>query len=558
MRRFWPKTLISQMILILLAGLVVSHMVAGWIYTSDRTRVARAIGGHAAAQRIANLAHLIDEAPPEWRVRLITAATDPRLRISLSSRPPPAIPATTDATDPPIRAYLLDQLPPALGARLQVLVTRPPGQAKPEAVRLFHHDDAWTEPVPDSGGTGRRETNAAAGGASAEAERLGAQEKSPRMPRRPAVADGDATGPWMHGTGTHGTGMPGPGMHGPGTHGPGTPGIGPGPRPGGPGPPHWRRIRVSMQLTDGQWLNFNLGLPDTAPTTSWQFLIAMGVMSGIVILASVWVVRRATAPLGVVTRAAQRLGHDVNAPPIAETGSAEMRQAAQAFNDMQARLQRLLQNRTTMLAALSHDLRTPLTLLRLRIESLRIEGLRETEERDRMLASVETLDNMVDATLKFARDASAPETRRRTDLTALLASIVDDMADAGMPVTMEPADPVVLECQPGGLRRAVTNLLDNAVKYGQRAGLTLQTTADRVRIVIDDDGPGIPEADLLNVFEPYFRLEQSRSRDTGGTGLGLAIAQTIAEAHDGRIVLTNRPGGGLRATVDLPRSSVLC
>ena len=541
MRRFWPKTLISQMILILLAGLVVSHMVAGWIYTSDRTRVARAIGGYAAAQRIANLAHLIDEAPPEWRVRLIAAATDPRLRISLSSRPPPTIPATSDATDPPIRAYLLDQLPPALGAKLQVLVTRPPGQARPETVRLFHHDDAWPEPIPD------------AGGASAEAERLGAQEKSPRMPRRPTVADGAAMGPGMPGTG-----MPGSGMHGPGMHGPGMHGIGPGPRPGGPGPPHWRRIRVSIQLTDGQWLNFNLGLPDTAPTTSWQFLIAMGVMSGIVILASVWAVRRATAPLGVVTRAAQRLGHDVNAPPIAETGSAEMRQAAQAFNDMQARLQRLLQNRTTMLAALSHDLRTPLTLLRLRIESLRIEGSRETEERDRMLASVETLDNMVDATLKFARDASAPETRRRTDLTALLTSIVDDMADAGMPVTMEPADPVVLECQPNGLRRAVTNLLDNAIKYGQRAGLTLQTTADRVRIVIDDDGPGIPEADLLNVFEPYFRLEQSRSRDTGGTGLGLAIAQTIAAAHDGRIVLANRPGGGLRATVDLPRSSVLC
>ena len=476
MKRFWPNTLISQMILILLAGLVVSHVIAGWIYTSDRTRVARAIGGYAAAQRIANLAHLIDEAPPEWRIRLIAVAADPRLRISLSSQPPPATTQATDAADLPIRAYLLDQLPDALAAKLHVLVTRPAGP--------------------------------------------------------PPV--GQATSAVVHR-------MQGAGPHGPNLHGPG---------PGMPGPPHWRRIQVTVQLTDGQWLSFNLGLPDAAPTTSWQFLIAMGVMSGIVVLACVWAVRRVTAPLGIVTRAAERLGRDVNARPIAETGSAEMRQAAQAFNDMQARLQRLLRNRTTMLAALSHDLRTPLTLLR-----LRIEGLRETEERDRMLASIETLDSMVDATLRFARDASAPEARRRTDLTSLLASIVDDMADAGMPVTMEPADAVVLECQPGGLRRAVTNLLDNAVKYGQRAHLELQASADWIRIVIDDDGPGIPDAELLNVFEPYRRLEQSRSRGTGGTGLGLAIAQTIADAHDGRITLANRPGGGLRAVLDLPRGT---
>jgi signal transduction histidine kinase len=522
--------LISQMILILLAGMVVSHLAAGWIYTSDRTRVARAIGGYAAAQRIANLAHLIDEAPPEWRVRLIAVAADPRLRISLSSRPPPTIPETTDAADLPIRAYLLDQLSEVLGANLQVLVTRPAGQARPDMPPPWHHDEAWSEPLPPipmADGAGGSVSDAAARGSQAGSEKSGAQEKSAMTPRRPASADANGMGPWMHG----------PGMLGPG--------------PGGPGPPHWRRIRVTMQLTDGQWLSFNLGVPDTAPTTSWQFLIAMGVMSGIVVLASVWAVRRATAPLGVVTQAAERLGRDVNAPPIAETGSAEMRQAAQAFNDMQARLQRLLQNRTTMLAALSHDLRTPLTLLRLRIESLP-----EAEERDRMLASVETLDGMVDATLKFARDASTPETWRRTDLTSLLDSIVDDMADAGMPVTMEPAASVVLECQPGGLRRAVTNLLDNAIKYGQRARLMLETSADRVRIVIDDDGPGIPDGELLNVFEPYFRLEQSRNRDTGGTGLGLAIAQTIAEAHDGRIELANRSGGGLRAVLDLPRVGV--
>ena len=227
-----------------------------------------------------------------------------------------------------------------------------------------------------------------------------------------------------------------------------------------------------------------------------------------------------------------------------------MRQAAHAFNDMQARLQRLLTNRTTMLAALSHDLRTPLTLLR-----LRIEAQPDSEDREKMLASIDTLDGMIDATLKYARDTTAPETWRPTDLSALLASIVDDMEDAGMPVGMRPADPLVLECQPGGLRRVVTNLIENAIKYGTVARVSLEATPQAARIVIDDDGPGIPEAELLKVFEPFHRLEQSRSRETGGSGLGLAIAQAIAEAHHGAITLTNRPEGGLRAVLSLPRSA---
>lgn len=317
------------------------------------------------------------------------------------------------------------------------------------------------------------------------------------------------------------------------------------------GPGLWRRLVVTVQLTDGPYLTFSLGLPEVRPPLNWPFLLPLGVMAVIVVLACVWAVRRVTAPLGVVTQAAERLGRNVNAPPIPETGTREMRQAAHAFNEMQARLQRLLRNRTTMLAALSHDLRTPLTLLR-----LRIEGLPDSEERERMLASIATLDAMIDATLDFARGTTAPEAWRRTDLAALLGSIVDDMTDAGLPVTLAPAEPVVLECQPGALRRAITNLLDNAVKYGTVARVSLQAAPDAVRIVVDDDGPGIPEPDLQKVFEPFHRLEESRSRETGGTGLGLAIAQTIAETHGGAITLANRPGGGLRAILTLPRAPV--
>jgi signal transduction histidine kinase len=459
MTRLLPRTLVGQVILILLGGLVVSHLGASWIYTTDRERAVRAIGGYAATQRIANLAQLIDEAPEDWRGRIVAAASDPTMRVSLSSQPPATTAEASDSAELPIRSYLAEQLPEVLAARLRIVVT---GTAGPPLTGFPH-------PMP-------------------------------------------MMGPWMH------------------------------------GPVGWRSLQATFQLSNGQWLLFTAALPDAGPSVSWQFVTAMAIMSAIVVLTSIWAVRRVTAPLGSVIRAADRLGRDVNAPPIVEAGSREMRQAAHAFNEMQGRLQRLLESRTRMLAALSHDLRTPLTLLR-----LRTEGLREGEERDRMLANIGDLDTMIDATLQFARDDAAAEPWRRTDLTALLASIVDDMADAGMPVTMEPAQSVILECQPGGLRRAIANLLDNGVKYGKAVRVELGGSMVSISIVIDDDGPGIPDDALQRVFEPFYRLEQSRSRETGGTGLGLAIAQSIAQAHGGQIALANRSGGGLRAILSLPR-----
>jgi signal transduction histidine kinase len=454
-----PRTLVGQVILILLSGLLVSHLVASWIYTTDREQAVRAIGGYVATQRIANLARLIDEAPEDWRDRIVAAANDPTLRISLSLQPPAIDTEESAPADLAVRGYLAEQLPDSLAAHLRVAV----GAASGHPLAGFRHP----------------------------------------MPRM---------GPWMHGAAG------------------------------------WRGLQAVVQLSDGQWLSFVAALPASGPSTSWQFVAAMVVMSIIVVLTSIWAVRRITAPLGTVLRAAERFGHDVKAPPMAEAGSREMRQAARAFNEMQERLQRLLENRTRMLAALSHDLRTPLTLLRLRAECLT-----EGEERDRMLANIGDLDAMVDATLKFARDEATAEPWRRTDLAALVTSIVDDMADAGLKVTIGAAEPVILECQSGGLRRAVTNLLDNAVKYGGAAHVRILGSPTDVRIVVDDEGPGIPSAEIPKVFDPFYRVEQSRSRETGGTGLGLAIAQSIAQAHEGQITLSNRPEGGLRAILSLPR-----
>jgi signal transduction histidine kinase len=208
----------------------------------------------------------------------------------------------------------------------------------------------------------------------------------------------------------------------------------------------------------------------------------------------------------------------------------------------------LIENRTRMLAAISHDLRTPLTLLRLRVETVE-----NPEERNKMLATIAEMDSMVGATLQFARDDAATEARRQTDISALLQSVVDEMVDAGLPVAIELAEPIVYECRPDALKRAIRNLLDNAVKYGKTARVVIRTTAKAIEITIDDEGPGIPEQELSRVFDPFYRIEQSRSPETGGVGLGLAIAQSIVQGHGGELALSNRPVAGLRARITLPR-----
>jgi signal transduction histidine kinase len=325
---------------------------------------------------------------------------------------------------------------------------------------------------------------------------------------------------------------PGPMMHGFGAFG----GFG-----------GFRDLQVAVPLPDGQWLSFVTALPESGSAFSRQFLLSMGIMAIVILAVSVWAVRRVTAPLAAVSAAAERLGNDLNSPPMPETSMIETRQAAHAFNTMQARLRGLIENRTRMLAAISHDLRTPLTLLR-----LRAENVENPQERDKMLATIAEMDSMVGVTLQFARDEATTEVRCPTDIVALVQSIVDDMADAGMPVKMPPAEPLVYDCRPDALRRAIRNLVDNAVKYGKAASVTIQTTPKSIDIVIDDEGPGIPEQELARVFDPFYRLEESRNRETGGVGLGLAIAQSIVQAHRGELVLSNRQAGGIRARISLP------
>jgi signal transduction histidine kinase len=286
--------------------------------------------------------------------------------------------------------------------------------------------------------------------------------------------------------------------------------------------------------------------------TSWPLRFALGISvltAGIALLA-IWAARRATVPLARFAQAASRLGTDVGAPPMPETGPSEIVQAARAFNQMQERLQRLVDDRTRMLAAIAHDLRTALTRLRLRAELID-----DPEQQAKAAADLDAMAAMLDETLAFARDDGARETRQDVDLAALARSLCDDLADTGHPVTYAGPDRLRLACRPVALQRALANVIDNAVHYGGSADVTLRGEPDRAVLTIEDRGPGIPRDMREQVFQPFFRLEPSRSRATGGTGLGLAVARTIVHRHGGEITLADRQGGGLVVRIALPRDA---
>jgi len=271
-------------------------------------------------------------------------------------------------------------------------------------------------------------------------------------------------------------------------------------------------------------------------------------MAIVVTVFSVWAVRHSTAPLALFAGAAERLGRDVNAPDLPEDGAREVHLAAKAFNEMKRRLRGLISDRTQMLAAISHDLRTPITRLR-----LRAEFVEDKEQRGKMLNDLEQMEAMIASTLAFARDDNANEPRKKLDLVALIQSVCDDASDTGHDVVFTGTQSVFFNGRPLALRRALANLVDNAVKYGHRARVRIDQSPKHFNIVVEDEGPGIPEDELERVFEPFFRLDISRNRETGGTGLGLAVVRSIVRGHSGDVSLSNRPEGGLRATVTLPQ-----
>jgi signal transduction histidine kinase len=309
-------------------------------------------------------------------------------------------------------------------------------------------------------------------------------------------------------------------------------------------------LAVAVDLTDGRWLVARAG--PVPPPPGWQlsYLIAFALTAALVCLAAMGAVRRLTRPLSALAQAADDFGRGLGGPVLEERGPLEVRRTVRAFNLMRERLRRFVDDRTRMLAAIGHDLRTPLTSLR-----LRAEFVEDDETRQKIIETLEEMQRMVEAALGFLREEAANEPVAEVDLGALVESVVTDYADLGQEVRFAGGVGVRLRCRPDALRRALRNLIENALRYGKRAQVRLEQTLGEVRILVEDEGPGIPPEMLERVFEPFVRVEQSRSRETGGIGLGLAIARTIARSHGGDVRLSNRPQGGLCAMIVLPRDS---
>lgn len=304
-------------------------------------------------------------------------------------------------------------------------------------------------------------------------------------------------------------------------------------------------LTLSIRLASGDWLNVRTMFHRPALQISPQALLPLVLMAAAVALVAWWTARRVVGPMRALAVGADRLGRGLDADPLPVRGPLEVRETTRAFNLMKDRLTRFVSERTQMLAALSHDLRSPLTAMRLRAEMLD-----ETEDSIRLRALVEEMQAMVEATLEFARGVARAEPAAEIDLAALLGDLVGDVGEGK--ATLAPSRPLLATIRPQALSRALRNLIDNALRYGGVAKVTLDREPGLAVITIADEGPGLPDDQLEAVFEPFVRLEGSRSRDTGGIGLGLAISRTIVRSQGGTVQLRNAAEGGLQAVVRLP------
>lgn len=307
------------------------------------------------------------------------------------------------------------------------------------------------------------------------------------------------------------------------------------------------RLLVSVALEDGRWLNTEWQLPKRDLDWLKASLRSNFILALVLSLVAFVIVRRVTKPIKALANAAEELGRGADVPPLREAGPREIRQATSAFNAMQDRLTRFVNDRTQMLAAISHDLRTPITSLRLRAELLDDE-----EARDNMVRTLEEMQAMTESVLSFSRDEATNEATERVDLRALLQDCVDMLDDGERDIALNAPLAVQMSARPLALKRAFGNLIENALKYGDAARILLSEQSGQAVIAILDQGPGIPEERIEEMFKPFARLESSRNRETGGTGLGLAIARSVARSHGGDITMENAAEGGLIVKVTLP------
>lgn len=313
-----------------------------------------------------------------------------------------------------------------------------------------------------------------------------------------------------------------------------------------------KQIQLSINLGPHQWLNLDAQIV----LKSWFLQILLFVLEfflAVGVLFYLWSINRFIGPLRQFTLAAKRLGEDLHASALPETGPSDVRKAARAMNHMQEKLRSFVRDRTQMLAAISHDLRTPITRLKLRSQFIQDETIR-----DKNIHDCDEMEAMIADTLNFAKLDSQRGEPVRLEFASLLTSVCDDLNDVHGHVHLQPIQrKLIMHGRPLSLKRALNNVIENALKYGHEARVSVHLQQQNIVITVDDKGPGIDEACINKVFSPFFRTEASRSRNTGGAGLGLAVARDVMRMHGGDVALKNKRSGGLRVIMTLPQSGEL-
>ncbi len=307
-------------------------------------------------------------------------------------------------------------------------------------------------------------------------------------------------------------------------------------------------LMIAIEQGDGSWITTNAPWPRPDRRIVWALIGQTLIIYVLILLPVLWIARRISRPLRALAAAARDFGPRSEPITLPSEGPGDVRDVTAAFNALTTRVTAMLDEKDRMLGAIGHDLRTPLAALRVRIESVEDE-----QDRARMADTIEEMSRTLDDILSLARLGRPSEAVAEVDLAALVDAVVEDFRDIGADVAFEEAARLRMRLRPTLFRRAVRNLIENAVKYAGSAEVSIRLEPRRVAVVVADRGPGVPADHLDKVFDPFTRLEGSRNRETGGIGLGLALARAIVRDAGGEIVLTNRPGGGLEAAIELPR-----
>jgi signal transduction histidine kinase len=308
------------------------------------------------------------------------------------------------------------------------------------------------------------------------------------------------------------------------------------------------RLSVAIALPHDRWLNAEFFWPEGANLLP-GLLLSAAVASLALVIVAIWLAYRLSRPLQRLSEASVRMAQGQSVPPIPESGPYVLKTAAHSFNTMSRRLMAMLDNQRTLLGSIAHDLRTPITSLKLKSEFIDDAAVRQG-----MQASLDELQAMTEAALDAARTGLGEEPLREVDVAALVESVCADLTDIGSDVTFAPANAVSARCRPNELKRAARNVIENAVKYGNRAQVCVQQSNGRVAIQVDDEGPGLPQGATDRLFEPFVRGDTARGK--GGLGLGLTLARAVARAHNGDLTLANRDGGGARAVLSISPAAV--